>query len=162
MADVSARDRFFEEAAAEHAAWRDLLSSLPPEVARARPEGRWSAVDALVHVTAWKENALRVALLGADPGAEVDPRKGAAGNLRIDIDRFNDEVFRTHIDWTRERVLAWADEVDGRLRVAVSALPEERLRGGPSRSGLPRWCTRPWVQHSREHRRELGRRLEAR
>jgi hypothetical protein len=73
VGDETARDRILADAEEEHRAWAALLGGLRPEEATARPEGAWSAVDALVHVTAWKENAPRVARLQTAPSApEID------------------------------------------------------------------------------------------
>lgn len=153
-------ERFVAGVRAEHRAWMELFGRLTPEEATVRPEGGWSAVDALVHVTAWKENALKVARLQAEPGApEIEPSKGSAGALGINVDAFNAEVFEAHRDWTPERALTWSERVHVELVSALAALPEERLLGGRGRHGARRWCSLPAMSHPREHLNELEQRL---
>jgi len=149
------RPRILASLDESHQAWQDYVMSLPAEVAIRRPEGGWSPVDAWIHVTAWKANALAVARLAADPDAGIDPTKGAAGNLRLDVDEFNDQMLVERAGWTPEQVHAWANEVDGGLRQAIGALaPELLLRqaGGPE---VAAWCARPLMVHPGEHLEDL-------
>ncbi len=141
---------------AEHRRWRGLLGCLSPEEASERPDGGWSAVDSLIHIAAWKENALTIARSQAESGApELDPKKGSAGILGISVDAFNDEVARSHQDWSLDRATAWADRVDADLRAAIAALPDQRVIGGRGRHGARFWISLPGMSHPPEHRREL-------
>src|SRR3989304_8958505 len=66
----------------EHARWLGLVGELGEFEATRRSRNRWSPTDTLNHVTAWKQNALEVARLQADPDApRVDPALGSAGGL---------------------------------------------------------------------------------
>lgn len=153
-------ERILADVGAEHRAWMGLMGRLSPEEATARPKDGWSAVDALVHVTAWKENAAKVARLQAEPGAaEIDPNQGSAGALGINVDAFNAEVFEAHRDWAPERAVAWSEQIHRELLSALSALPEERLLGGRGRHGARRWCSLPAMSHPREHLNEVERQL---
>lgn len=149
------RPRILASLEESHRAWQDHVMSLSAEVATRRPEGDWSAVDAWVHVTAWKANALAVARLAADPDAGVDPTKGAAGNLHLDVDEFNAQMLAERAGWTPEQARHWADEVDDGLRQAIGALaPQLLLRqaGGPE---VAAWCARPLMVHPGEHLADL-------
>ncbi len=76
------------------------MAGLPEEGALRRPGGGWSAVDSLIHITSWKENALRVRQQAEPEAPDPGPTKGAAGVLHISIDRFNEETLAARRDWT--------------------------------------------------------------
>lgn len=161
MSDDYPRPRILASLEESHRAWQDYVMSLPAEVATRRTEGDWSPVDAWIHVTAWKANALAVARLAADPDAGIDPTKGAAGNLHLDVDEFNERLLAERAGWTPEQVHAWANEVDGGLRQAMGALaPELLLRQAGGRE-VAAWCARPLMVHPGEHLTELRGRPEA-
>jgi hypothetical protein len=146
-----------------HAPWMDLMRRVTDAMAAIRPEGGWSATDLLLHVAAWKENAIRVAEQQADPDAPfVDPTFGPGRALGIDVDAFNDEFTSTHRDWSRERALAWSEDVHARLLAALLALPPERLMGGADDHRAWRWYWRPGVIHPEEHLEDLRARLRGR
>jgi hypothetical protein len=152
-----------DEIVAEHRAWVRLVGGLPPEQVTRKLEDGWSAVDYLVHVTAWQENAVVVARRLADPAVpDPGPTRGAAGILGIDVDRFNAETLASHRGWGFDRALAWSEEINSDLRRALAALQADRLVGGRYRHGARRWYWRPGVVHSREHRGRLRRLLVGR
>lgn len=154
------RALILDEIVAEHRAWVRLVVGLDPERVTRRLEDGWSAVDYLVHVTAWRENALVVARRLADPDEpDPGPTRGAGRILGIDVDRFNAETLASHRGWDLDRALAWSEQVDSDLREALAALPADRLLGGPYRHGARRWYWRPGVVHPREHRGRLERLL---
>jgi hypothetical protein len=155
MSDDDPRPRILASLEESHRAWQDYLMSLPAEVATRRTEGDWSPVDAWIHVTAWKANALAVARLAADPDAGIDPTKGAAGNLHLDVEEFNDRMLVERADWTPEQALAWAGEVDGGLHQAIGALGPELLLRHPSGTEVAAWCARPLMVHPGEHLEDL-------
>jgi hypothetical protein len=149
------RGRILASLEESHRAWQDYVMSLPAEAATRRPEGGWSPVDAWIHVTAWKANALAVAQLAADPDAGIDPTKGAAGNLHLDVDAFNDRMLVERAGWTPEQALDWANEVDGGLRLAIGALAPELLLRHPGGAEVAAWCARPLMVHPGEHLEDL-------
>lgn len=155
-----ALDHVFEGLEEEHRALIELLEGLPQKVALERPGGEWSAVDSLIHVTSWKENALRIARQQAEPGAP-DPglTKGPAGVLHVNVDRFNAEALAARSDWSLRQALIWANEVHRDLLEALHRLPEERLLGGRGRHGARMWYWMPGFIHSVGLRRELSDRL---
>ena len=53
--------RLFSDIEEEHRALTSLLARLSIDRLTERPGGQWSAIDLLVHITAWQENALKVA-----------------------------------------------------------------------------------------------------
>lgn len=144
----------------QHEAWRSFLAGLTPEQAARPVHGPWSAIDGLVHVTAWIENGLRVAHRQAQPGEpDPGPHRGPAGYLHIHVDQFNADVFHAHQGWALERVLAWSDRINGELLEALAALPTERSLGGAGRYGARMWYWMPAFIHSRGHRRRIMRLL---
>lgn len=155
------RPRILASLEASHRAWQDHVMSLPAEAATRRPEGGWSPVDAWIHVTAWKANALAVARLAADPDARIDPTKGAAGNLHLDVDEFNDRMLAERAGWTPDQALAWASEVDDGLRQAIGALAPEPLLRNAGGTEVAAWCARPLMVHPGEHLTELRSRPES-
>jgi hypothetical protein len=159
MSDDDPRPRILVSLEESHRAWQDYVMSLPTEAAT-RPEGGWSPVDAWIHVTAWKANALAVARLAADPNAGIDPTKGAAGNLHLDVDAFNDRMLVERAGWTPEQAQAWASEVDGGLRQAIGTLAPELLLRHPGGTEVAAWCARPLMVHPVEHLRDLRSRTE--
>ncbi len=152
-----ALDRVFEDLEEEHRAFVELVSSVSKEVALERPGGEWSAVDSLIHITSWKENAVRVARQQAEPGApDPGPTRGPAGVLHINVDHFNAEALAARSDWTVQRALTWSNEIHRDLMEALHRLPEERLLGGRGRHGARMWYWMPGFIHSVGLRRALG------
>jgi hypothetical protein len=137
-----------------------VMEGLDHAEAASRPTGAWSAIDTLIHVTSWQENALAIAREQSSPGARtLDPSRGAARTLGIDVDLFNAESLASHREWSHDEAVRWSREVTSALLKALAALPDQRLFGGRARHGARMWYWRPAVVHSREHRRELQRRL---
>lgn len=161
MPDDDPRPRILASLEESHRAWQDHVMSLPDETATRRPEGGWSPVDAWIHVTAWKANALAVARLAADSDAGIDPTKGAAGNLHLDVGEFNDRMFSEHADWTPHQALAWAGEVDAGLRRTIGALAPELLLRHAGGQDVAAWCARPLMVHPGEHLADLRGPLES-
>ena len=154
--------RLFSDIEEEHRALTSLLARLSIDQLTERPGGGWSAIDLLVHITAWQENALKVARQQATPGApELDPAGGAGRALGLDTDAFNAALLDSHRDWTLDRALAWHNQVFAALRAALATLPPARLLGGPGPYGARIWFSRPALLHSRDHRLEFERRVEA-
>lgn len=152
--------RILADIAAQHLAWSDFLSQLHPEQAMQPADGLWSAIDALVHATAWIENALRIARLQAEPNEpDLGPTRGAAGYLHINVDKFNADVFQAHRGWTRERALEWSQRTNAELRGALTVLPVERILGGSGRHGARMWFWMPAFIHTRGHRHRVMRQL---
>jgi hypothetical protein len=68
-------EHILAEIESEHQTLVQLLSGLAVDQASSRPNGEWSAIDVLAHITAWQDNALRIARLQAMPNAPVlNPR----------------------------------------------------------------------------------------
>lgn len=152
-----ALDRIFADLEDEHRAFIELVASLPEADALDRPGGEWSAVDSLVHITSWKENALRVARQQAEPDApDPGPTRGPGGVLHINVDRFNAEVLAARRDWSAQQALAWANDVHRDLIEALRRLPEERVLGGRGRHGARMWYWMPGFIHSLGLRRALN------
>lgn len=153
-------DLILAEIEAEHRAWAELLALVTADTVSMKLYGEWSAIDTLIHVTVWQENALRIARLQAAPDAPaLDPSQGSAGVLGIDVERFNQELLGSHRLWTVEQALTWSNEVAAELRAALATLPAERLLGGRGPHGAQLWYGRAAIVHSREHRHGLERRL---
>lgn len=148
------------EIEAEHRAWAELLALVTADKVSMKLYGEWSATDTLIHVTAWQENALRIARLQAAPDAPaLDPNQGSGGVLGINVERFNQELLGSHRLWTVDEALTWSNEVIADLRAALAALPAERLLGGRGPHGAQLWYGRAAIVHSQEHRHALERRL---
>lgn len=153
-------EHILAEIESEHQTLVQLFSGLAVDQASSRPDDEWSAIDVLTHITAWQDNALRIARLQAMPNAPVlNPRSSPAGILRINVQKFNEQVFNSHRDWTRDRVMAWHNQTNTDLRLALTTLPFERVLSGSGKYGTCMWYWRPAVIHSREHRHALERRL---
>lgn len=156
-------ERILAEIGLEHRALIQLCNGLRADQASSRTNDEWSAIDVLIHITAWQDNALRIARLQAAPDAPVlNPHSGPAGVLRINVERFNEEVFISHRDWMLEQAMAWHDQTNADLRSALAALPSERVLGGCGKYGACMWYWRPAFIHSREHRHALEQRLSIR
>jgi len=110
----------------------------------------------VVHITAWQDNALQIARQQTVPDApDLNPHSSPAGILRLNVQKFNDEVWGSHQDWTLEQALAWHTQINTALRAVLATLPAERLLGGSGKYGARMWYWRPAVIHSREHRHTL-------
>lgn len=145
----------------EHAEWKRLLAGAPSGGGQGRTE-TWSALETLVHVTSWKENALRIARDQARRRApRIEGARGPAGVLHIDVDRFNHEVQAAHRGWTRKQVVEWSERVHRDPLSALAALPRDRLIGGRGRHGAFMWYWMPALIHSAGHRREAEVRIKA-
>ncbi len=148
------------EIESEHQVLIQLLNGLSTDQASSRPNGEWSAIDVLIHITAWQEQALRIARLQATPDASaLNPRSGPAGVLHVNVQQFNDEMFLSHHDWTFGQAMAWHNQINADLRLALETLPSERVQSGIGKYRACMWYWRPAVIHSREHRHALERRL---
>jgi hypothetical protein len=145
------------------------VEKLSPAQASSRPNDAWSVIDVVVHIAAWQNNALQIAQQQAAPDApDLDPHRGPAGILRLDVQKFNDEVWNAHRDWTLEQAMAWYTQTNANLRFlaalgtndvsALAAPPAERLLGGSGKYGACLWYWRPAVIHSREHRHSVEQR----
>jgi hypothetical protein len=149
-------DAILAEIGAAHRTWLDFVSSMAPDNATKRRGGSWSVVDALVHVASWKENALRVARLQSAPEAvEIGPDVGPSVALGIDVDGFNAEFMAAHADWTLDQSVEYGQRVHDELLEALTAVPSDRLFGGPWPHGASRWYWRPGVVHPAEHLAEF-------
>lgn len=143
----------------EHHALTALMARLPLAWLTQRRDGQWSAIDLLVHITAWQANALLVAQRLAAPDAPAlagDPTPGQV--LGLDANRFNADLLVSHRDWTIDRALAWHNQVFADLMRALATLPADRLLGGSGPHGAQRWYACPALVHSREHRLDFEQR----
>ena len=142
----------------EHRAWLELMTRIDRRRASERPPKGWSAVDTLVHVTAWRENGARVARLQAEPGAPVPgPDQGSASILGIDVEAFNAQMLDESMRLTAGEAIAEAERVHAELLDALTALPVDRILvpGGRGRHGSARWLGLTCMSHPAEHRRVL-------
>jgi hypothetical protein len=162
-------EHILTEVESEYRAVLHLVEKLSPAQASSRAEDAWSAIDVVVHIAAWQNNALQIAQRQAAPDApDLDPDRGPAGILRLDVQRFNDEVWNAHRDWTLEQAVGWYMQTNADLRFlaalgtndvsALAALPAERLLGGSGEYGACLWYWRAAVSHSREHRHSVEQR----
>lgn len=161
MDDATKLEAIVGDIESEHRAWLDLIAGLDGERATQRSHGGWSPVDALVHVTAWKENGARVARLQAEPDAPLPrPDQGSASLLGIDVDAFNAETLAVSKGSTDE-ALAEAERVHDDLLEALAALPIDRILvpGSRGRHGSARWLGLTSMSHPAEHRHEQERAL---
>jgi hypothetical protein len=143
----------------EHHALTALMARLPLDWLAERRNGQWSAIDLLVHITAWQANALTIAHRLAAPGAPAlvdDPMPSQA--LGLDTHQFNADLLESHRDWTIDQALAWHNQVFADLLRALATLPPNRLLGGGGPHGAQRWFARPALTHSREHRLDFEQR----
>jgi hypothetical protein len=154
--------RILHEIEAEHRALLTLLVRLSPDQLTDW-SGGWSPVDTLNHITAWKENALRVALAQAEPDAPaLDPEARVGQILGLETDRFNDEITRQHHQKSLAEAIEWANGAHRALLDALVRLPVERTLGGAGQYGARLWYARPGIGHVREHREALVARLAGR
>jgi hypothetical protein len=143
-------------------AWGEFITNLPKKLVSEPVDGSWSALYTLIHITAWIENALRVARLQADPSEpDPGPNKGAAGYLHIDVERFNTEVIEAHRGMGRAQALAWSHQSNADLWAELQKLPVERVLNGAGQHGARMWYWRPAFIHSRGHRRRVEQRIKA-
>jgi hypothetical protein len=146
----------------ENARWLELVGELGEFEATRRSRNRWSPVDTLIHITIWKENALRVAHMQSVPDApRVDPSLGSYPILGLgpDIDTYDAEAMSERSDWSLARANAWAVEIHGELRTALEALPPDRLIVPDGPHGIVGWLLLPAIEHPPEHRLRLERQL---
>jgi hypothetical protein len=154
--------RILQEIEAEQRALTTLLVRLTPDQLTDW-SGGWSPVDTLNHITAWKENALRVARSQAAPDAPaLDPEARVGQILGLDTDRFNDESTRRHQAKSLAEALDWSNDVHRALLDALVRLPVDRVLGGSGPYGARLWYARPGIGHVREHREALAARLAGR
>jgi len=150
-----------DEIEQEYRNWLDLIASLTPEQLANRPEDGWSVVDALVHVTAWQENGLKIANGQKDPQALIpDAQFGPSRVLNIDFQDFNQRVFDAHRDWSMEQALAWFKSINTSLCSALKELPIERLYVDADKRTPFNWFWRPAIVHAREHRLDIENRFK--
>lgn len=146
----------------EHTRWLELVAELGEFEATRRSRSRWSPVDTLIHVTIWKENALRVARMQAVAEApRVDPSLGSYPILGLgpDIDTYNAESMSERSDWTLSQANVWAEDIHGELRRALEALPTDRVIVPDGPHGIVGWLLLPAIEHPPEHRLRLERQL---
>ena len=144
----------------EHARWLELVGGLGEFEATRRSRDRWSPVDTLNHVTAWKANALEVARLQGEPDApRPDASLGSASVLGLNVDAFNAETLDRLTDSTLAEANAWAERVHGELEEALRALPSDRLIVPDGPHGIVGWLLLPAIEHPPEHRLRLERQL---
>jgi hypothetical protein len=125
-----------------------------------RGRDRWSAVDTLNHVTAWKENCLRVAHMQAVSGTPpVDASLGSASILGLDVDTFNAETLDRLKEATLAAAISWTDQIHRELRGALEGLPPDRLIVPDGPHGIVGWLLLPAIEHPPEHRLRLERQL---
>jgi len=140
----------------EYQNWLGLVNGLTPKQSSSRPEGGWSVIDTLVHVTAWQENGVQIAQTQANPHAPYpDPQFGPSRVLNIPFESFNQKTFESHRDWTLKEALTWFEKINNDLRAALLALPKERLFPDPAKRIPYNWFWRPAIVHSREHRLDI-------
>lgn len=156
-------DRIIHDLDGEQREWIGLISRLDKKDLAARIYGAWTAVDTLAHVTAWKENALKIARLQAEPDSpDPGPTRGPAGVLHINVDEFNKSVLNDHRDWGTQRTLEWSARVHRDLIQALEDLGPDRVLNGRGRHGARQWYWMPASQHSSGHRRALEKLLAGR
>jgi hypothetical protein len=152
--------RVFSDIDEEHKAVTALIAMLTIDQLSRRPDGQWSAIDLLTHLTAWQAHALTVARQQAAPDApDLDPALGAGRILGIDADADNAATLAANRDITLDQALARYNETYAALRAALVTLPPARLLGGPGPHGTRIWFVRPALLHSREHRQAFQQRL---
>jgi hypothetical protein len=147
---------------AEHAAWMELARRLSHEQRINRPAAGWSFGEMFLHVASWKENALKVARLQADPDAPYPAQElTPADVLGLEVSRFDEDFMTAHRDWSLDQSLVWCEAVHRDLVRALDELPVERILGGKGPRGARLWYWSPAVIKSQHHRSEAAERFDS-
>ena len=141
----------------EYRRLNDVIDGLSPE-AMARPafdpefgSAPWTVKDLLVHMAAWKRNALQVSeMLRSDPSAV--PSSGTPDEiLDIDVDRFNRETYKRWRQCSLDEAFAEHRAAHEELVAALESLPPELIPEPTSRNIWPY----PAIWHVKMHRMDI-------
>jgi hypothetical protein len=106
----------------------------------------WTIRDVLTHIAAWKRNTIRVAQMheaGAELPLEVTPDEV----LGIDVNAFNDDVYRQWRDRSVDEAIAEHRSAHAELMAILRRLPPGKIPPHPTRTWLY-----PATWHPRLHR----------
>lgn len=135
----------------------DVLDNLSPE-AMARPafdpefgSAPWTVKDLLVHMAAWKRNAIRVSeMVKSDPSSV--PESGTPDEiLDIDVDQFNRDTYDRWQGSSLDEALAEHRAAHVELMTALESLPGELVPQPTSRNIWPY----PAIWHVKMHRMDI-------
>jgi uncharacterized protein (TIGR03083 family) len=135
----------------------DVLDGLSPD-AMERPafdpefgSAPWTVKDLLVHMAAWKRNALRVSeMVKSDPSSVPDV--GTPDEiLEIDVDQFNRDTYERWRERSLNEALAEHRAAHEELVSAMESLPSEVIPSPTSRNIWPY----PAIWHVKMHRMDI-------
>jgi uncharacterized damage-inducible protein DinB len=135
----------------------DVLKDLSPE-AMERPafdpefgSAPWTVKDLLVHMAAWKRNALRVLeMVKSDPSSV--PAAGTPDEiLGIDVDEFNRDTYERWKERSLNEALSEHRAAHQELVSGLESLPSEQIPQPTSRNIWPY----PAIWHVKMHRMDI-------
>jgi uncharacterized damage-inducible protein DinB len=141
----------------EYQRLNDVLENLSPD-AMQRPafdpefgSAPWTVKDLLVHMAAWKRNAIRVLeMVKTDPSSV--PAAGTPDEiLDIDVDTFNRETYERWRESSLDEALAEHRAAHQELMSALESLPSEHVPQPTSRNIWPY----PAIWHVKMHRMDI-------
>lgn len=141
----------------EYQRLNDVLNNLSPETME-RPafdpefgSAPWTVKDLLVHMAAWKRNAIRVSeMVKSDPSSVPDSGTPDA-ILEIDVDQFNRDTYDRWKDRSLDDALAEHRAAHEELVTALESLPPEMVPHPTSRNIWPY----PAIWHVKMHRMDI-------
>ncbi|HZA26980.1 MAG TPA: DinB family protein [Actinomycetota bacterium] len=141
----------------EYQRLNEVLDNLSPEAmerAAFDPEfgsAPWTVKDLLVHMAAWKRNAIRVSeMVRSDPSSV--PESGTPDEiLEIKVDRFNRETYERWRGRSIDEALAEHRAAHEELVSALESLPRDLIPQPTSRNIWPY----PAIWHVKMHRMDI-------
>lgn len=141
----------------EYQRLNEIIEHLSPETME-RPafdpefgSAPWTVKDLLVHMAAWKRNAMRVSeMVRSDPSSV--PSTGTPDELLdIDVDQFNRETYERWRERSLDEALAEHRAAHEELVAALGSLPPEQIPEPTSRNIWPY----PAIWHVKMHRMDI-------
>lgn len=141
----------------EYQRLNEVLDNLSPETMEHPafdPEfgsAPWTVKDLLVHMAAWKRNAIRVCeMVKSDPSSV--PESGTPDEiLQIDVDQFNRDTYERWRESSLDEALAEHRAAHQELLTALQSLPREQVPHPTSRNIWPY----PAIWHVKMHRMDI-------
>ena len=107
---------------------------------------RWTIRDVLTHIAAWKRNTIRVAEMH-EAGAELSLELTPDEVLAIDVNTFNDDVYRRWRERSVAEAIAEHRSAHAELMAILRRLPATKIPPRPTQTWLY-----PATWHPRLHR----------